>query len=148
MNKLLSGSLSAFALLAFTSPLGAQSSDPGVELAFMPRMMNVILLNEGGKYVAIDLKHIAQGENCRMDKDATIARVGPGATPGTTRARYVAAQVSSGGCPFLTAFDLPDPDYAAARAAFVQMKDEAWKKVDEIKKDLGEKWDEVTGKKS
>ena len=30
----------------------------------------------------------------------------------------------------------------------VEMKDEAWKKVDEIKKDLGDKWDEVTGKKS
>jgi hypothetical protein len=27
------------------------------------------------------------------------------------------------------------------------MKDEAWKKVDEIKKDLGDKWDELTGKK-
>jgi hypothetical protein len=27
------------------------------------------------------------------------------------------------------------------------MKDEAWKKVDGIKKDLGDKWDEVTGKK-
>ena len=80
MNKFLSGSLSALALLAFTSPLGAQSSDPGVELAFMSRTMTVTLLNEGGKYVAIDLKHIAQGGNCRMDKDATIARVGPGAT--------------------------------------------------------------------
>ena len=63
MNKFLSGSLSAFALLAFTSPLGAQSSHSGVELAFMPRTMNVTLLNDGGKYVAIDLKHIAQGEN-------------------------------------------------------------------------------------
>ena len=82
-----------------------------------------------------------------MDKDATIARVGAGASPGTTRVRYAAGQVSAGGCPFLTAFDLPDADYAAARASFVQMKDEAWKKVDEIKKDLGEKWDEVTGKK-
>lgn len=51
------------------------------------------------------------------------------------------------GCPFMTTFDLPDADYTAARAAFVQMKDDAWKKVDEIKKDLGEKWDEVTGTK-
>jgi len=82
-----------------------------------------------------------------MNKDATIARVGAGASPGTTRVRYVAAQVSPGGCPFLTTFDLPDADYAAARAVFLQMKEDAWKKVDEIKKDLGEKWDEVTGKK-
>jgi hypothetical protein len=147
MNKFLTGSLSAFALLAFTSPLSAQGSDPGVELAFMPRTTTVTLLNEGGKYVAIDLKHIAQGENCRMDKDATIARVGPGAA-GTTRVRYAAAQISAGGCPFMTTFDLSDADYAAARAGFVAMKDEASKKVDAIKKDLGEKWDEVTGKKS
>jgi len=70
-----------------------------------------------------------------------------GCSPGTTRVRYAAAQVSTGGCPFLTAFDLRDADYAAARAAFIQMKDDAWKKVDEIKKDLGEKWDEVTGAK-
>ena len=78
MNKLLCGSLSALALLAFTSPLRAQGADPGVELAFMPRTMTVTLLNEGGKYVAIDLKHIPQGGSCRMDKDATIARVGSG----------------------------------------------------------------------
>ena len=147
MNRFLSGSLSAFALLAFTSSLGAQSSGPGVELAFMPRTMSVTLLNDGGKYVAIDLKHIAQGESCRMDKDATVARVGPGAT-GTTRVRYAAAQISAGGCPFMTTFDLSNADYAAARATFVAMKDEASKKVDAIKKDLGDKWDEVTGKKS
>jgi hypothetical protein len=147
MNKFVSGSLSALALLAFTSPFAAQVSDPGVELAFMPRTLTVTLLNEGGKYVAIDLKHIAQGGNCRMDKDATIARVGPGAS-GTTRVRYAAAQISTGGCPFMTTFDLPDADYAAARAAFVAMKEEAHRKVDAIKKDLGDKWDEVTGKKS
>jgi hypothetical protein len=147
MNKFLCGSLSVFALIATALPLRAQSTDPGVELAFMPRSMTVTLLNEGGKYVTVDLKHIPQGGTCRMDKDATIARVGPGAT-GTTRVRYAAAQISAGGCPFMTTFDLPDADYAAARAVFVEMKDEAWKKVDGIKKDLGEKWDEVTGKKS
>ena len=147
MNKSLSGSLSALALLVCTSPLGAQTADPGVELAFMPRTMTVTLLNDGGKYVAIDLKHIAQGGSCRMDKDATIARVGPGAT-GTTRVRYAAAQISAGGCPFMTTFDLRDADYAAARAVFVEMKDDASKKVDAIKKELGDKWDEVTGKKS
>jgi hypothetical protein len=27
------------------------------------------------------------------------------------------------------------------------MADDAWKKVDDIKKDLGDKWDEVTGAK-
>jgi hypothetical protein len=108
MNKYLPGPLNVFALLAFTFPLCAQTTDPGVELAFLPRTMTVTLLNEGGKYVAIDLKHIAQGEKCRMDKDATIARFGPGTT-GTTRVRYAAAQVSAGGCPFMTTFDLPTP---------------------------------------
>ena len=146
MNTLLCGSLSALTLLAFTSPLRAQVVDSGIELAFMPRTMTVTLLNEGGKYVAVDLKHISQGGTCRMDKDATIARVGPGAT-GTTLVRYAAAQISAGGCPFMTTFELADADYAAARAAFVAKKEEAWKKVDGIKKELGEKWDEVTGKK-
>lgn len=136
------------AMLA-ASPVSAvaEVADTVVEFAFMPITKDVILLNEGGKNVAVDLKHIAQGETCRMDKDATIVRVGPGAVTGTTRVRYAAGQVSAGGCPFMTTFDLPDADYVAARAAFVQMKDDAWKKVDAIKKDLGEKWDEVTGSK-
>jgi hypothetical protein len=141
------GIFAAAALIASALSARAQATDPGIELAFMPRTMTVTLLNEDGKYVAVDLKHIPQGGACRMDKDAIIARVGAGAGPGTTRVRYAAAQVSPGGCPFLTAFDLPDAEYAAARAAFLQMKDDAWKKVDEIKKDLGETWDEVTGKK-
>jgi hypothetical protein len=147
MQRLACGMLATAALIATAFSAQAQATDPGVELAFMPSTMTVTLLNEGGKYVTVDMKHIPQGGTCRMDKDATIARVGPGASPGTTRVRYAAAQVSTGGCPFLTAFDLPDADYAAARAAFVQMKDDAWKKVDEIKKDLGEKWGEVTGTK-
>ena len=137
----------AAALIASTFAAQAQAPEPGIELAFMPSTMTVTLLNEGGKYVAVDMKHIPQGGTCRMDKDATIVRVGPGASPGMTRVRYAAPQVSSGGCPFMTTFDLPDADYAAARAAFVDMKDDAWKKVDEIKKDLGDKWDEVTGTK-
>ena len=147
MQKTAFGMLAAAVLIASALSAQAQATDPGVELAFMPRTMTVTLLNEGGKYVAIDLKHIPQGGTCRMDKDATIARVGAGASPGTTRVRYAAAQVSPGGCPFLTAFDLSDADYAAARAVFLEMKDDAWKKVDEIKKELGEMWDEVTGKK-
>ena len=146
MNRLLLG-FSASAMCALALGAQAQSSDPGVELGFMPHTTTVTLLNEDGKYVAIDLKHIAQGETCRMDKDATIARVGPGA-PGMVRVRYAAAQISAGGCPFMTTFDLPEGDYAKARASFVEKKDEAWKKVDGFKKDLGDKWDELTGKKS
>jgi hypothetical protein len=147
MKTVTLASLAAAALSASVSCGQAQTSDPGVELAFMPSTMTVTLLNEGGKYVAVDMKQIPQGGTCRMDKDATIARVGPGATSGMTRVRYVAAQVSSGGCPFLTTFDIPDADYGTARAAFVQMKDDAWKKVDDIKKDLGDKWNEVTSAK-
>ena len=146
MDKVLCGSLSVVALIATTLQLQAQGADPGVELAFMPNTSTVTLLNEGGKYVAVDLKHIPQGGTCRMDKDATIARVGAGST-GTTQVRYAAAQISAGGCPFMTTFELSDADYAAARSAFVAMKADAWKKVDGVKKELGEKWDEVTGKK-
>jgi hypothetical protein len=114
----------------------------------MPRTMTVTLLDEGDKYVSINVKHIPQGGTCRMDKDATIGRVGPGTIAGTTRVRYAAAQVRSGGCPFMTTSDLSDADYTAAPAAFVHMKDDAWKKVDEIKKDPREKWAEVTGTKN
>ena len=141
------GPLGLIALLGLTSPVFAQATDQGVELAFIPRTMTVTLLNEGGKYVAIDFKHIDQGGSCRMDKDATIIRVGPGKSTGTTQVRYAAPQVSSGGCPFLTVFELSDADYSAARKAFEDAKEAAEKKVEQIKKELGEKWDEVIGTK-
>jgi hypothetical protein len=147
MNKFSCASLAALALAALSLPVQAQSADAGIEFAFMPRTMTVTLLNEGGKYVAVDLKHIAKGGTCRMDEDATIARVGEG-DRGMVRVRYAAGQISSGGCPFMTTFDIPAADYAQARAEFVAKKEEAWKKVDEIKKDLGTKWEELTGKKS
>ena len=147
MKKLSSVSLAVLALAAVSIPAYAQTSDASVEFAFMPRTMTVTLLNEGGKYVAVDLKHIAKGESCRMDKDATIARVGEGER-GMVRVRYAAAQISSGGCPFMTTFDIPAADYAQARAEFVAKKEEAWKKVDEIKQDLGTKWEELTSKKN
>src|ERR1044072_6593425 len=102
--------------------LGAHAQDQSVELAFMPVTKTVTLLNEGGKYVTIDMKHIPQGGTCRMDKDAVIMRVGAGASAGLTRVRAAAPQLKSAGCPFLTDFDLPDADYAAARSAFVQKK--------------------------
>jgi hypothetical protein len=137
------------ALLASAAPALAQpATDPGTEVAFMPRTMSVTLLNEGGKYVTIDLKHIPQGGTCRMDTDATIVRVGPGASDSLTRVRYAAPQLSSGGCPFLTIFDMPTSEYQAARAAFKEKEEEATRKVEQLKKDLGDKWDEVTGKKS
>ena len=148
MKEFLCGLLSAAAIVVFALPLQAQTAETALELAFLPRTMTVTLLNDGGKYVAVDLKHIAKGESCRMDKDATIVRVGSGVAAGTTQVRYAGAQLSSGGCPFMTTFDIPDADYALARSAFLEMKDEAWKNVDAIKKDLGEKWDEVSGKKN
>jgi hypothetical protein len=159
MCKIVCGVLGVLALIFWTFPVRAQDREPVLELAFMPRTMTVTLLNEGGKYVVVELRHIPQGGTCRMDKDATIMRAGPGANPETTRVRYAAAQVSVGGCPFLTMFDLTNADYAAGRAAFLNMKDEASKKVEgvkkelgekaeEVKKELGEKWDEIFGKKS
>ena len=124
----------------------------------MPRTMTVTLLNEGGKYVLVELRQIPQGGTCRMDKDATILRVGPGASPETTRVHYAAPQINAGGCPFMTMFDMTNTDYTAGRAAFVKMGDEASKKVEDVKKELGEKaaelkqelgekWNEIFGKK-
>src|SRR6476660_6986247 len=113
------GTLIAAALIASALCAQAQTTDPSNELAFMPRTMPVTLLNEGGKYVAIDLKHIPQGGACRMEKDAIIMRVGPSTKAGATLVRYVAPQISSGGCPFLTTFELSEPDYSAARSSFL-----------------------------
>jgi hypothetical protein len=104
MMKPVLGTVSALALATVLSiSAHAQTSDPGIEFGFMPRTMTVTLLNDGGKYVAIDLKHIAKGESCRMDEGATIARVGQG-EPGMVRVRYAAGQISSGGCPFMTPY--------------------------------------------
>ena len=148
MRNSVGGGLGALALLACLFPLRAGATSPGPELAFLRHSTNVTLLNEGGKYVVVDMKHIPKGGTCRMDEDATIAHVGPGEKPGTTRVRYVGFQVSAGGCPFLTTFDMADSDYAAAREAFLQMKEEASKKVEEVKKDLSRTWDEVIGNKN
>jgi hypothetical protein len=125
MKRTILYAASGIALLTGRLPLQAQSADPGVEFALMPSTKVVRLLNEGGKYVAIDMKHIAQGETCRMDKNATVIRVGPGGEPGMVRVRYAAGQVSSGGCPFMTMFDLPEVEYLEGRAAFLNMKEEA-----------------------
>ena len=135
------------AIVAFPLCAHAAGAEAGVELAFMPSTMDVTLLNEGGKFVAIDMKKIAKGEKCRMDKDAVIMKVGPGETAGAIRVRSAVPQFSSGGCPFMTEFELPEADYTTARAAFAAKKDEASKKVEDLKKQLGNKWNEVTGQK-
>jgi hypothetical protein len=120
--------------------------------------MTVTLLNKGGKYVVIELRQIPQGGTCRMDEGATIMRVGRGASRETTRVRYAAAQLSAGGCPFLTLFDITNTDYAAGRAAFLRIEGETKKKLEgvkkkfgekaeEVKSELGKKWNEIFGKK-
>ena len=163
MHKFVCG-LCALASMVWAFPVHAQATGPAqatapaIELAFMPQTATVTLLNEGGKYVVVDLKHIPQGGTCRIDKDAMIMRVGVGASPETTRVRYAASRVNSGGCPFMTMFDMTNTDYTAGRAAFVKMGDEASKKVEDVKKELGEKaaelkqelgekWNELFGKK-
>jgi len=142
MKRCLPALLVATLLVPWTA-----AAEDNVEFAFMPETKTVTLLNEGGKYVAIDLKHIPEGGSCRMDKGATIFKVGPGKTPGTTLVGYAAPQISSGGCPFMTTFELSDAEYAAARAAFEAKEADAFKKVDELKKQLGDKWDELVGNK-
>jgi hypothetical protein len=157
MHKVACGGIGVLALIFWALPVHAQTTESGAELALMPRTMTVTLLDQGGRYALVELRLIPRGATCRMDKDVPIMRAGPGADPETTRVRYVAAQVSTGGCPFLTTFDMTNADYAAGRTAFLTMKDEAAKKVeevkkelsekaDEIRKELGEKWDELFGK--
>ena len=79
MRKWIASTFVSIAMYAL--PSAADAQDQGAELAFMPDTKTVTLLNEGGKYVAVDLKHIPQSGTCRMDKDATIFRVGSGRTP-------------------------------------------------------------------
>ena len=80
MHKFVWAALGALALAGWVFPVKAQQVDnaqaTGPELAFMPSTRTVTLLNEGGKYVLVDLRHIPQGGTCRMDKDAIIMRVG------------------------------------------------------------------------
>jgi hypothetical protein len=144
MTSTLKPLLFAASMLAFSSTAYAQSTDNGVELAFMPSAMDVTLLNESGKFVTVDLKKISKGEKCHMAKDDTIMKVGPGKTPGTTLVRYAAPNLTHGGCPFMTEFELSDADYTAARAAFTAKTEEASKKVDDLKKQLGDKWNQLT----
>lgn len=132
----------AFAAIPFSAQ--AADADKGVELAFLPSARDVTLLNEGGKFVTVDMKKLAKGDKCRLEKDAVIMKVGPGAEPATTRVRYGAPNLSHGGCPFMTEFEIPDADYTAARAAFTAKTDEASKKIDDLKKQLGDKWNELT----
>jgi hypothetical protein len=147
MHRVICKALVGIAFTAWALPAHAQAREPTLELAYMPSTMTVTLLNEGGKYVVVDLKHIPEGGTCRMAKDAIIMRVGTGANPETTRVRYVAAQVNAGGCPFLTMFDLANADYEAGRAVFLKVEDDASKKVGEVKRELGEKWTEIFGKR-
>jgi hypothetical protein len=140
--------ITALALFALPFAAHAEEANSSIEMAFVPSTMDVTLLNENGKFVTIDMKKIAKGEKCRMDKDSVIMKVGPGATPNTVRVRYLAPQLSHGGCPFMTEFELSDADYTAARAAFTAKTDEASKKVEDLKKQLGAKWNEITGQKA
>lgn len=139
----LSGILACLAIPA----LAEDASSTSPELAFMPSAMDVTLLNENGKFVTVDMKKIAKGEKCHMEKDAVIMKVGPGATSDVTRVRYVAPNLSHGGCPFMTEFELSNADYTAARAAFTAKKDEATAKVEALKKQLGDKWNELSSDK-
>jgi hypothetical protein len=52
----------------------AKGVDANVEFAIMPSTMDVTLLNEGGKFVAIDMMRIAKGEKRRMDKNTHEGR--------------------------------------------------------------------------
>ena len=147
MKSIARNILLAAALIALPLSAKAESANANVEFGFMPSAMDVTLLNDGGKYVAIDMKKIAQGDKCHIEKDSVIMKVGPGAEVGAVRVRYAAPNSAHGGCPFMTEFDLSAADYTLARAAFTTKTDAATKKIDDLKKQLGDKWKEVTGQK-
>jgi hypothetical protein len=162
VKKVVCGVFGAMAVVGWTAPVQAQAKDQATdqafELAVMPSTMTVTLLNDGGKYVVVELRHIPQGGPCRMDKDDPIIRIGSGSSPETTRVRSASPQLSAGGCPFLTMFDMTNTDYAAGRAAFLNMKDEGLKKVEgakkelsekaeEVRKELGRQWEQIFGEK-
>ena len=71
------------------------------------------------------MKKIAKGEKCRMDKDAIVMKVGPGETPNTILVRFAAPQLSHGGCPFMTEFEMRMRIIRRRRAAFTAKTDEA-----------------------
>jgi hypothetical protein len=144
MKSTLKSLLIAASFLALAPGARAENADSGIELAFMPSAMDVTLLNEGGKFVTVDLKKLSKGDKCHMEKDAVVMKVGPGAAPETTRVRFAAPNLSHGGCPFMTEFEISNADYTAARAAFTAKTDEASKKIDDLKKQLGDKWNELT----
>ncbi|MBS0251127.1 MAG: hypothetical protein JSR78_08680 [Proteobacteria bacterium] len=125
----------------------AEETNKGVELAFMPTTMDVTLLNDGGKFVTVDLKTIAKGEKCRLEKDAVVMKVGAGAIPGTVRVRYAAPQFNHGGCPFMTEFELSEADYNSGRAAFTAKAEDASKVIDNMTKKLGDKWHGIAAQK-
>lgn len=107
-----------------TTPAPATPDESGVldqakaASGILTREMAVKLLNEGGKRVIIDnFKHIPQGGECTMAKDSTIMRVGTG-NLGMVRVRYIGIQMQSGGCPFMTEFEISQADFKAANDAF------------------------------
>jgi hypothetical protein len=144
LKSLFLASSLALAPLVVAQGANAETADNSVELAFIQSSMDVTLLNDGGKFVTIDLKKLAKGDKCHMEKDSVIMKVGPGAAPETTRVRYAAPNLTHGGCPFMTEFEISNADYTAARAAFTAKTDEASKKIDDLKKQLGDKWNELT----
>ncbi len=144
MKATLKSFVVAASLLALSSVAHAESTDSSIELAFTASPMDVTLLNDGGKFVTVDMKKLAKGDKCHLEKDSVVMKVGPGATTGTTLVRYAAPNLAHGGCPFGTEFELSEVDYTAARAAFTAKTDEAQKKIDDLKKQLGDKWNELT----
>jgi hypothetical protein len=83
MKEFLCGFLSAAATVVFTLPLQAQTAETALELAFMPRTMTVTLLNDGGKYVAVDLKPLLKAkpvgwirtlQSCGLDREWSPGR--------------------------------------------------------------------------
>ena len=134
--------------LSLSSVAYAEETNRHAELAFMPRTMDVTLLNEGGTFVTVDMKTIAKGEKCRLEKNTVVMKVAAAATSGAVRVRYAAPQFNHGGCPFMTEFELSEADYNLGRAAFTAKSEDATKVIDHSTKKLRDNSDESAALKN
>ena len=107
MKWLQSASIAVLPWLALTVSLSAQTGDPGLELAFMSATTSVTLLNEGREIRSC-------GSETYPRRWPTWIRTRRLPAWDRERPLDAAAQLSPGGCPFMTTFDLPDTEYAKA----------------------------------
>jgi len=105
--------------------LNAQTDAPptlfgSLQVGFLTKDMDVVVLNEGGKYHIAGLKHLAQGATCTVHKDQLIWKHPQQqlAADGQTAVRVGRPAFAKEDCPLGTLFVIPTVDYHAAHEAY------------------------------